>query len=424
VKDCFSHARPLLAALATIVGVAACDETLEGGAACPALCPGAPAAVQETTFTAVAFDTTIPGYPPLGSEEQLLLASRGDTVDTRAIIRFDSLPTTFRYRTSVQDSAITSIDSVYVLLQATDADTLGPNLTLELYDVDTQTGDDTARAALLPLFQPSRLLGSATFRADSILKDTLRIPLDAAKLLAKIQGDSLSRRLRVGVRLAAPQAAQIRIRAQNGGFPQYLRFRPHPDTGVVPAVLTAYSKTPAQRAIAINVADFQLAAATPPAEPSDVLRIGGAPGRRALLRFSIPPAVLDSSVIIRAQLLLTQRPNAGAPDALDSAGVQPYAIAAGSAVTDLNRLLFFLAAPQDSVRVIPADGRVVPFEIINLVKNWRGTDTTRTPRYVALRATTEGLEPWIVDFYSTDAPEALRPRLKITYVRQSERGLP
>src|SRR5262245_60394391 len=82
----------VVAALVAVAAVAACTEDYEGGAACPSLCPEQNVVVIDTTFDPVALDTTVFPFPTTGTETELLLARRGDTVDTRPVIRFDSLP--------------------------------------------------------------------------------------------------------------------------------------------------------------------------------------------------------------------------------------------------------------------------------------------------------------------------------------------
>src|SRR3982751_3215674 len=103
----------LFASLGSVV--AACSEQLDGGAACPSLCPGQNVSVLDTTFDAIILDSTIVGLPSIGAEGQLWLATRGDTLDSRAVIRFDSLTT--RFTKAGADSAITVVDSAYILLR-------------------------------------------------------------------------------------------------------------------------------------------------------------------------------------------------------------------------------------------------------------------------------------------------------------------
>ena len=64
------------------------------------------------------------------------------------------------------------------------------------------------------------------------------------------------------------------------------------------------------------------------------------------------------------------------------------------------------------------------FEIVALVRTWRGNSTSVSPRAVALRSANEGAKPGEVDFFSAEAAAALRPRLRLTYVPQTSFGLP
>src|SRR3954471_3057788 len=81
--------------IAATLSIGACTEKLESGTACPLLCPQQAATLKDTTLEAIIFDTTVSGLPPIGAERYLMLASHGDTLDTRAIVRFDTLPQTF-----------------------------------------------------------------------------------------------------------------------------------------------------------------------------------------------------------------------------------------------------------------------------------------------------------------------------------------
>lgn len=417
---------PILLLACAAATVAACDERLEGGLACGVLCPERPSQLQQDTIVGVALDTALVGFPPLGIEGALVIAARGDTFDTRAILRFDSLPTVWRRPNEVADSAITDVDSAFLVLHFAAMDTLAPPFTLEAYDVDTLEGDDTTATTLLPLFHPSRLLGTASFDPKT-LHDTIRmrIPLDSARVREKILGEGGSSRLRVGVRMVAPDGAELRVFSSNGGSPPRLVFRPSLDTAVTDLSTPVFSRTPATPpTLAAELADFTLLATPTPAVPAGVLRLGGFPGVRGYMRFDIPRAVVDSSTIVRAQLLLTQRPNPTAAAATDSGVVEVRPVSAGGAITDVRRALNFLAPPIDSSRTTPASGGVRNFEIIAVVRAWRGTDPQRTPRAIALRTDSEGAGGWTVDFFSNEAPADARPRLVITYVPQPAPRVP
>jgi hypothetical protein len=186
------------------------------------------------------------------------------------------------------------------------------------------------------------------------------------------------------------------------------------------------STTPAAPFVASDLADYLVVTKAPPDPPSDVIRVGGLPGRRAYFRFNIPSRIIDSSNVVRATLLITQRPNGLSPGPRDSVALEQFTVTAGPAVTDLSRALLFLTAPgkTDSTRLVAADSGTRSFEMINLVRAWRSTTADRTPRALALRTTTESLTGGQIDFFSIEAPVTVRPKLRLTYLPQQANGLP
>ncbi|HMJ19789.1 MAG TPA: hypothetical protein VK478_15500, partial [Gemmatimonadaceae bacterium] len=85
----------LLATAALFVSILSCSENLDSSGVCSVLCPVVGGEVKNITIDAVVIDTTVPSLSGLGTEAGLLLASRGDTLDTRVVVRFDSLPEKF-----------------------------------------------------------------------------------------------------------------------------------------------------------------------------------------------------------------------------------------------------------------------------------------------------------------------------------------
>ncbi|HET7374144.1 MAG TPA: hypothetical protein VFJ20_12180, partial [Gemmatimonadaceae bacterium] len=166
----------LLAIATTTFTIAACSDKLEAGKSCPLLCPEQAITLRDTIIDAVFGDTTISGLPPIGSETFLMLSSHGDTVETRAIVRFDTLEQTFLAANSA-DSTIKKLDSALLVLPIAKPDSAhrpATPVTIEVYDVDT-AATDTASSILGALFRPDRFLGSKTFAPESLL-DTIRVP--------------------------------------------------------------------------------------------------------------------------------------------------------------------------------------------------------------------------------------------------------
>lgn len=432
MKFWFASSKRLLLGAGFVAGLAACDEKLDTGLACPVLCPGQAVALRDTTLYPVVFDTSIAGFPGLGSEASFFIASLGDTLETVAIVRFDSLPTYFRRNQATEDSLIYAVDSASIKLFIVKGDTVGPPTTIELYDVDLQGPDDADPLAVRAAFSPDRLLGSVTVPADS-MRDTIAVPIDNARLLQKIiasQDSSPGNRLRVGIRVNAAGGGATHVTmlsAENPGANAFLRFRPHTDTSIAKITdVQPLSRTPENLFVRSLMRDYLVVIQGPPDPPADVLRVGGLPARRVYMRFDIPSRIIDSSNVVRATLVLTQRPNPGAPQAGDSVSVREFRVVAGPDLTDLARALTFVQRFRDidSLTTVAADTGRKELEMIDLVRAWRGTKPEKTPRVIALASIKEGELPRLVDFFSSEAAGAVRPHLRITYLPQVGGGLP
>lgn len=420
--------RNRLLALVLLGGVvsmmAACSEDLNGSAGCPSLCPEQNIVSRDTVLeTFVAIDTTVVGYPAVGTESRLLLASRGDTLDARAVMRFDTLTQTFTR--GAADSAIYALDSATVTLLL---DSLGTKATqpvnIEVYDVDTAVVD-TAVSAGLALFRPDRLIGGRTY-AVTELKDTLRVPLENDKVLRKLRGEA-PRRLRLGFKISSSASAQIRVLSREGGGTPTLSYDPSPDTAVKALINTATSLTPTDNpTIKSDLTDYQLVAKSLATGAGNLLAVGGLPAQRAYLRFNVPTRLVDSTTVVRATLLLTQLP-AASVDATDTLTIYPQVVRAALSLTDIGRSAGILSLPGlsiDSLRVRPADGGQRAIEMVGALREWKASGPTTLQRAIVLRSSTEGASAPTALFYSSEAAPALRPRLRITYINQVQFGVP
>jgi hypothetical protein len=415
----------MLVGLFATVAIAACSEQLDAGKSCPLLCPEQEINLRDTVIDAVSSDTTVLGIPPIGSETFLMLSSHGDTVQTRAIIRFDTLQGTFTAGNSV-DSAILRIDTAQIVLPIEKPDSLhrpkGP-ITLEAYDVDT-AASDTAVADLAPLFRPSRLLGARTFPPESLL-DTLRVPISTDTVLDRITNGT---HLRIGLRLVSAQGYDVRIGTSLNGNPATLNLRVSTDTAVRPLVIQPISNTPPNVPfISGPLRDYTIVLQGGTTTPATELAVGGLPSRRSLFKFNIPARIVDSTTIVRATLLLTQKPNARV-NPHDSVWVFPVAILASPVVSDPATVLRFVSGGGflglDSLRMAPADSGLRAFQIVGLVRTWRNTTEEISPNALGLLSGSEAQLPAEIDFFSSEASAAVRPRLRITYVPQVNIGIP
>lgn len=431
MKALSKRAQPLALAAALAATLGGCQERLETGSACPILCPGQQPTIRDTTFFPVTFDSSATAFPVQGNEPELFIASMGDTIETVAVVRFDSLPTIFRYTPTAEDSSIYAVDSASIFLVPSGVDTLGPPVTLDVYAVDLGGPDDTDPDLAATAFTPDRLIGSRTIPADSA-RDSVRVMIDNAAVLTVIQAqqqDTAARGLRIGIKVNTGSGGQNHVSIGSSENPlssPRLQFRPHFDPAIGIIEVAPRSRVPENIFIRIPMADYLVIVRAPAAAPSNVLRVGGIPGSRVYFEFDIPQFLIDSTDIVRATLQLTQRPNPDAPQAMDTTTVRELRVVASREVTELHRRLLFAERfrERDTLALVAADSGLRQFEMIDLVQSWAGTTAERTPRSLALASPTEGLMPKFIDFFSNEAPETVRPRLRIFYLPRVEGGLP
>jgi len=408
-------------AILTAIIAAACTEKLDNSAGCPILCPDQGGQIETVTLDAVTFDSTVSALTGQGTELELLLATRGDTLDSRAIIRFDTIPD--RYRRPGADTTsieVTTVDSAFLRLRV---DTVGgkvpATLSLDLYDVNSDAAD-TAVSAIASLFTPERLITSALF-AKSELKDTINIAIPGQAILARKGG-----RMRIGIRARAPESVQLRLLSQEGaGSPSILSYRVSPDTTIAKVVLAPSSRTPVNQPILANsFADYTLLVKGTATGPASQLNIGGLPARRVYMRFNLPAFITDSVDVVRATLLLTQQPNIGL-DPGDTILIIPNVGLAANSVTDVAKAAQIAATVNtDTLKVTPSGSGLKTLELANVIALWRAQKITDTPRALILVTTLEGTSPLEARFYPIEAAPELRPRLRISYSARKSTGLP
>ena len=409
-----------------LFAITACSEKLTSSLACPQLCGDQSATLLDTTLTGtIALDTALTGFPLFGAARDFTIIAQGDSADVRLVSRFDTIPNLFRHPSASVDSAITRVDSATLVL-VVDTTIGRPRvpITLEAYDVDT-TADDANRAALIPLFRPDRLLGSATYQPADV-RDTLRLPISNAAVLARSVAGT---RLRIGLRLRNASTA-VRLRVAGSIFAPRITFRVSPDTAVAPDTVRFTSFTPKDDATlaAIYALYPVFVAGVQPIPAPGVLAIGGVGGTRVLLRFNLPPLLVDSVNVVRASLLLQQRSSRVAASSSDTVSILVNPIIAGPQLTDPLLLSQFsgpgTALGIDSVRLVPKDAGLRSIELVNLFRVWRNAGSVNSIRAIVIKTSVEGASAAELNFVSTEGPQAERPRLQLTYVPQRGFGLP
>jgi hypothetical protein len=403
---------------AFLFSISSCSENLDSSGVCDVLCPSVGGVVHTDTLdAAVTLDTTVQSLTGLGTEPALLLANRGDTLDTRIVIRFDTLPQTL----PAGGDSIKSVESAYILLQLDTATLKAPGgVTIEAYNVDT-TANDTATADVLALFRPDRFISSQTF-TKAQLADTVKYFIDNATVLARLQNGE---HLRLGLRATGTSSSQLTFASTESGFGPVLFFRGSPDTAKAPVQVFPNSSTPANESlVAPRLADYTIIAKSPPAAPGSLLSVGGLPPRRVLVRFDIPSKYIDSSTVVRATLLLNQISNP-ALDPGDTIRLIPQVVLAGTPVTDPTRAAQIIAnISADTLKLTAGHAGKVDVELASAFSLWRIQPADTLPRAIVLKANGENTSPIELRFSSSEDIAALRPRLRISYTTRVPLGLP
>jgi hypothetical protein len=435
----------------TLLALAACQENLSEGAACPTLCPGQQLEVHDTVLVAdQVFDSTVlvTGMPPLGTETNLLVAryadAQGDSIVSGAVLRYDSLQRNFpRTDTTAPFVPVTSVTAASLQFTSTpDTAMIRDSLRFEVIDVDANVPDlDTATIHQLLLTRPA--LGTLNVKKDSVAS-VHSVPLDTAFIRQHVVA---GQRIRLGVRLFsyghdATGNAQVGITpitstsnttgAQTGPSLQYMGHAAAPATDSLQFVNYSVSKSSGGPEFKY-LANYQLILKGSPPPPPNVVSVGGLPSTRLYLRFTLPGTLIDSSTtIVRATLLLHQQ---GDPtfSRVDSISLTPRVVVASPIVTDVSKAALLLAAPTTvpllSVRVNPNETRIDTLALVsktaNLVTLWRAEGPRLMQRAIVLQSSGEGRDARRFLIYPNSAPtDSLRPRLHLTYIPRSGFGLP
>jgi hypothetical protein len=430
------RARALMALLVpAALAVGACSERLDTAASCPLLCPGQQLDVIDSVIDLpLAFDTTLGAYPFIGDENPLILAKRGDSLDLRVIIRFDTLVRDYTPVGGTTLVPIADVDSAYLLVKLIKgAHPLPVDFSIEAYEVSDPTAADSIPSLLLPHFTAARLLGTLAFTDTTFVDSSVvQIPLDSAQIRAILQDPV--RTLRVGLRVVSAEAVELLMTtALDLVEGPTFDFKPALDSGtriisIIPSSLTPPSP-PEPPGLSSNFVDYQLVAAAPDHRSAGRFFVGGQPGHRSYLRFDLPRWLTDSVYVLRARLELTQDPIYGMDEG-DTVIVRLHMALGGNALTDLNRAVAVLAPSNaftpDSIVRTPADSGLAVVEINTAVRQWRTVDGVRPfPSALILRTAVEGRFARGIRFFGNGAPQpALRPRLVVSYVPNVTYGRP
>jgi len=400
-----------VAGVVGLIGViTGCQEKLTAPVDCPALCPGGSVQVFDTVVTAVALrDSSFPahkdsanGYVARGQGTALLVSSGFAASEDRAVYRFAARGDSIAVRDTLRGYAV---DSVLVTLTLLARDTLVDGLKIYLYRLPSAVDSTVTFTDVESQFVDSNFVDSIAV-PDTLNSGALQTTLrgaDVDRLKLRAGGDSV---LAFGLRMTAVTPTGIRVGALGSStaasYTSYVTVDV-PDTGSV------------RNQSMTRTTDFNTFVTQNPVVPDDtLLTVGGEPSSRALVRFGLTDAFLDSTTIVRATLELTPaRPIIGLPN--DPSAIQTLAVIGDlGAKSPLTADANFIR--QDTLPTVQSD--TVKIEMTRIVQLWQSSRLR--PQSIFLRMIPEGASFARAVFFSTRSPSAgvlVAPRLRITFQR-------
>jgi len=429
--------RVAMVAAAVALGVLACTEDITSPTSCPGFfCPSELVTVESTLATAISRDSSFRGYVESHRAFALLAASLPG-LDSRPIFQTQPIAPRLLINPGI-DTATGPIvvDSTKLTFTLLRRDSAAHNLRLALYRLplgidststfagtDSAFGGTTVRVVNLDsLFAlPGRrdtVTGDSVLSVDSVRHAvTFSLKFDTTQIRFVVAD---SGRLALGVRVTADGPASAAFGSSEvGSGPEIAWFIRVDSVGKL-------LDRPFQRRL-VSYDGFVF---DPPSAALDSnLTVGGVPAARALLRIALPPAIRDSSQIIRATLIFV--PVAPVP-ALPSDSfflmVNQVAADLGAKSPPANNPL----APL-SVLFGPGLADTVQIEVTSLLRFWQLDTTSVTAVYLRLLALdrvdstqlngSEGTTFTALRLYSSRTP-AFRPALRLTFVRRFKFGEP
>jgi hypothetical protein len=392
--------------VAIVIVVSGCQEKLTAPADCPALCPGGQPVLYDEVFTPIeGADSSFRGYILPQAAPALLVSNGLEGFEERALVRFGRRGDSVSVRDTLRAY---TIDSVALTFTIVARDTNLTGLQLLLYRLSPSIDTTITFASVDPAFVPDSLIGTISV-PDTLKRGVVRTVFQGTDLSRVQIAPADSGQLALGVRIGSPTPTGTRVGALASGtgaiFTTYVTAD-IPDTGT--AKLRTFTLGPAFNSYVTQV---------PQVEDTTLLAVGGEPSARALLRFSLPPRILDSATVVRATLELTPVvPITGLPT--DNARLQAQAVLADvgakSPVSPTAGLSGRSPLPADTLE---AGAITVSLEAVRLVELWLGATTRPSSLLLSMAPEVEAASFTRPVFYSTRATDpAVRPRLRITYL--------
>lgn len=393
--------RLALLSFAAVAVLASCTERLTTPADCPDQCPGSSLIVRDTVIEAIFdLDSTYTGYIRATDIPALLVSNGLAAGDARAWVTFPRRADSV-FLDGLQHKL--TVDSAAIAFNVIGRDSAVDGTELVLHRISPAVDTNTTFAELEAQLTPASILGAIAINDTGTAR--LVFAGDDLPLIDVFEADSF--RLGIGLSLQAPSPTGVRLASLN--------FSSRP-----PA-MTVYGRieiadTGRQRQTLTATADSANYIIDVPAPPGQqLIFLGGRSGSRAILRFTPPPALKDSAIILRATLELTP---AGPLPGLRN---DPASLEIRGVLADVGAKSPYLAGLGRSVS-IPVDSSGVQIvDIREIVGTWFVEGAP--PSALVIGINPEGGSFARPAYFSSRSPTG-RPRIRITYALPSRPGTP
>lgn len=292
----------LLVALAAAAGLA-CQDVVSAPGVCPEFCPAGEIQVRDTLLTgSVEPVGSYGGYLLPHEARQMQVVGPGGPAESRALLVFSSFSAEYSGAdTTVKDSIIQR-DSLRVTLSIVRRNANVSGLVLALHEIPITVDSATSYGDMTSFFQDSTLVATLPV-PDSLVKDTVAATFPAGAL-RHFGPDSL--KIGIGVRISSPDPAFVSLASTDSVVSARITlFMQLDSTAGTTRVTRSESRILTFRTFVADSAGFP-----PPAG----LAVGGTAGARAFVKLNLPASIVDSTLVVRATLLLPPaRPTFGAP---------------------------------------------------------------------------------------------------------------
>jgi hypothetical protein len=390
-----------LLSFAAVAVLASCTERLTTPADCPDQCPGNSLIVRDTVVEATFdLDSTYTGYIRATDIPALLVSNGLAAGDARAWATFPRRADSV-FLDGLQHKL--TVDSAAIAFNVIGRDSSVHGTELVVHRISPDIDTTTTFAELVAQLTPASVLGTIAVNDTGTAR--LVFAGEDLRLIDVFEADSF--RLGIGLSLTAPSPTGVRLASLN--------FASRPPT------MTLYGKieiadTARQRQTLAATADSANYVINAPAPPDQqLIFLGGKSGSRAILRFTPPPALKDSAIILRATLELTP---AGPLPGLRN---DPATLEIRGVLADVGAKSPYLAGLGKSVPLLADSSGVLIADIRDIVGTWFVEGAP--PSALVIGINPEGGSFARPVYFSTRSPTG-RPRIRITYALPSRPGTP